>query len=105
MMDLTLILYALTMVVSLYGLILFMWWWAYEGRASSMYIYVTFLFLASLIESSLSFYVRCIGVRGDTEVYLDAVSSWWWPGRTVLTLIILVAITGHLTMRLLKGRE
>jgi len=81
-----------------------MWWWLNQGSASSMYGYITFLFLANVIKSGAELYCRILGFTGHPEAYIQLLNSWWWSARLYLLLIILVAITGHLTLRLWKQR-
>ena len=106
--DSTWWLYVLITFLSIYGLMLFSWWWGRVGKASPMFIYVTLLFLAHLICFGLGAYARTMRFLDIAEYIrlMDAwQGSWLWPARLVLLAVILFLITSHMTIRVIRQNK
>lgn len=98
-MDLTLIIYLIITLVSLYGFAIFGYWWWYKGSASRMYVYITFLFLGLFFNYAGVSYVRYL-FNSNIIARDDALYSWWWLSRSWLVLVIIMLITGQMTYRM-----
>lgn len=92
--------YLAIVVVSLYGLGLFIWWWYKIGHASEVYIYFTVL-LASEAFYNLFNAVARYTRFSDTDLtnYLWLMDSPLWEFRATFHLFILSVIIGRMTLR------
>lgn len=103
--DLTLWMYALISIVSLYGFGLFAWWmWINGWRASSMYVYIMLLFAGELICHGTNFRARSLRDI-DYAAYTEFLSSTWWSCRLVIILAILICIVTHMSYRAFWQRK
>lgn len=94
-MDFALLIYFLIAIVSGYGVALFIWGWIKEKSVSHMYGYVTFLFLAIMLNNAVNLYTRLLTLNND----LTYLFAWWWPLRMVGVLICIMIIVIHMTIR------
>ena len=85
-------------VVSFYGFVLFCWWWAYKGEASTIYIYLTILLLGLGIDNGIEAYARYQWLATGVDSFRLTV---WWPLRLVVGTIALFALVGHMTVRII----
>lgn len=91
--------YLVAILISLYGTCLFIWWWGKNGNPSSVFAYVTFIFVGELQESATSLIARIIRLSGNADYYLQFLSSLWWTGRKTITIMALGALVLHMTWR------
>jgi len=90
--------YAVNAAISLYGALLFLWWWRKTGRATGIYILVTVLFVAEFIEKTVFAWLRYIiqyGPYPTTVAHREIVTSpqWWLvalPTTIAFGLIVVV---------------
>ena len=104
--DLTFLLYIAVTVVSLYGFVLFLWWWTRTRtfKVGPVYAYVTFLLLGLAIDHGLATLVRAYRfISHDTYTAMHV--SWWWPARTVLLLACISLIVLHMSWRIFAVKE
>ena len=92
----------LVSLVALYGFGLFAWYWGRVGKASSMFIYVTLLFMGIAFDHGVGLCARSMRFT-DSESYLVFMASWLWPARMYLLLAVLTAIVVHMTMRVYRN--
>jgi hypothetical protein len=97
--------YVISLSIALYGTVLFAWWWGKSGAASSVFIYVTFVFLGEVIESALSLYARFLYFTCNLTEYAAYLSSWAWPLRKLFTILALSAIVIHMTYRACRAKS
>jgi len=102
MKDQTLIIYILSTTVSLYGVILFGWWWIKVKKVSAMYMYITFLFISDFILMIINAFTR-YQRNIESEFYMNIFEQWWWPARLYLHLAVILAIVIHMTLRAKKN--
>jgi len=97
-LDQAFILYTLSALFSLYGLILFVWWWIKAVKVSGMYKYLTLFFLSNFILMGTNSFARWHKFIGS-DFYFGIFEAWWWPARLYLHFFIVVIITGHMSYR------
>jgi hypothetical protein len=94
--DAALIQYVISFVISLYGAGLFTWWWIRSGKASFVFMCVTFLFAGKAVESIVYTYARVLRLCGDIT-FID--SSWIWAYKGIFSIIASAMVIGYLTLR------
>lgn len=100
MRDPTLLLYISTAIACGYGFLVFLAWWIYMRRASEVYGYVTFLFLALLIDKTgIALFRYHMDVFPDN--YDHILVHWVWPLRTLLVFAIVALILVSMTRRII----
>ena len=100
MTDPTLLLYISTALACAYGFVMFLSWWIYMRRASEVYGYVTFLFLALLIDKvGIALFRYHMNVFPDD--YAHILIHWIWPLRTLLVFAIVTLILICMTRRII----
>ena len=97
--DPTIWVYLVTLLISTYGAGLFSWWWIKKGAASSVFAYVTFIFLGEVVESGMSMYARMLRLGHDQADYTTFIACVLWPGRKLVTMLALVFIVVHMSYR------
>jgi len=102
MKDPALWIYLLTLLVSLYGSGLFFWWWIKKRGASSVFMYVTFIFLGETIETAITMGARYRWVSCGIDSWHAYVNSWFWPLRMVVLTGALLFIVVHMTWRVFQ---
>jgi hypothetical protein len=102
--DFTAIMYVLTILVSLYGLGLFLWWWHVNGHASEVYIYVTGLFAAMAFANIIALYAR-LSLLVSPETHFEFVNTFMWEVRMVPVFLTLILIVARMTARAVKGKS
>jgi hypothetical protein len=84
--------YSLNLILGLAGSGIFIWWWTKAKKVSSIYAFITVLFLGTAVTSAVNLYARFALVLGSAdypELYLQ---SWWWPKRYFLHTGAMVAL-------------
>lgn len=105
MPDLTLIIYITIALVTTFGAWLFVWWLARNKfHASSVYLYVTILIIGEAIRSWINVKGRSLALANDGS-FLPFTMEWIWVLRSVLTLVGMGAIVGHMTYRVIIHRD
>ena len=99
--DLTFWSYSLCTLLSIYGFILFAWWWWKIGKASEVYIYITLLFLGNFLFFAGSLHARILRFTNPQEA-LKLVDSFIWSIRTYLHTIITILIVVRMTRRAMR---
>ena len=98
--DAAFLLYLFLTLVSLYGFILFSWWWAKIGEVSDVYAYVTYLFASIVFMNAPQTYIRYIFIiDGTNTVYDSIVVSTMWTFRSVPCLIVITILVCKMTLR------
>jgi hypothetical protein len=90
----------LNLLVSSYGLCLFIWWWAKRGEASHVYMYVTILLFGEAMDAAIVIYAEYLRLfisdwTHDTFMQY----SLLWPLRKVPSLIAISCIVVHMSFR------
>lgn len=101
--DLTVWVYVLTMLISIYGAGLFGWWWIKKGAASSVFAYVTFIFVGESIDTGVALYARTLHVRCLYAEYAFILDSLWWSLRGTVVLASLCFIVVHMSWRAFRN--
>jgi len=101
-------LYAFNAAISFYGAGLFLWWWRKTGRASSIYILVTVLFVAEAIEKTIFSFLRYMSQYGATpgmEIHREIVTHplWWTVALPTTTAFALIAV--FMTRRIYRSNK
>jgi hypothetical protein len=91
-----------TLLSAIYGCGLFLWWWIKKGGASSVFAYVTFIFLGEVVESSMSLFARVLWLSCTMETHAKLMSSLFWPARKLVTLGALLFIVIHMSWRAVR---
>ena len=99
LIDPTIWVYFVTLFIATYGTVLFFWWWGRKGAASSVFAYVTFIFLGEMLESGMSTYARMLRLGSDQADYIAFISCAAWPGRKLVTMLALAFIVIHMSYR------
>ena len=103
--DATVLIYIAILVVAIYGTCLFTWWWVKNRRASSVFVYVTFVFVGEAIETGIALWSRMLGMYYSAE-HKDAFQAiFLWPGRKIVILGALTALVVHMTVRLIREKR
>ena len=102
--DIPTIIYFGCAAVGLYGFSLFAWWWKKIGSATEVYAYVTFLFFGILTSAVIGIYSRYLHVLSEPR-YHAYVNSLWWGLGPIMILLVLLAICGRMTRRILILRH
>ncbi len=98
--DTAFLLYFFLSLVSLYGFILFSWWWVKIGEVSDVYAYVTYLFASLVFINAPQAYVRYVFVESGTNVIYDSiVTSTIWTLRSTPCLIVISVLVVKMTLR------
>jgi hypothetical protein len=103
--DLAYWLYVFTILISIYGTSLFVWWWVKMGKASAVYVYVTLLIIGEGISSGMSLYARHLFLTDGYEVYTAYLKSGVWPYRHLLVFMALVMLVGHMSYRAFRSER
>jgi hypothetical protein len=101
--DPTIYIYLVTLLIAIYGSCLFGWWWISKGKASSVFAYVTFIFIGEIVESSMSLMARVLWVTRGLEYHRMLMESVFWPGRKLVTMVALAFIVAHMSWRAFRG--
>lgn len=97
--------YLFSLIVCLYGAGLFIWWWGKNGSASSVFVYVTLIFLGEFVESAMSIYARHLKALHGLEEYTCYVASNWFAARKLVTIFALISIAVHMSHRAFCRKE
>jgi hypothetical protein len=97
--DPTIWVYLVTLLIAFYGAGLFSWWWIKKGRASSVFAYVTFIFLGEIMESGMSLYARVLRIGYGQSAHEAFTSCALWPTRKLVTILALAFIVTHMSYR------
>jgi hypothetical protein len=97
--DPTIWVYLVTLLIAFYGVGLFSWWWIKKGSASSVFAYVTFIFLGEIVESSMSMYARVLRIGYGQSAHEAFTSCAIWPTRKLVTMLALAFIVIHMSSR------
>ena len=100
-LDLALLFYFLTAVVSTYGFLLFAYWDFVRGSSPAVYKYVKFLYLGGAIQFWGAFAARILFFGND----YSALNSWWWDWRCSVSFIFFTAIASHMSYRVFYLRH
>lgn len=101
-------LYSLNAAVSVYGAVLFLWWWKKTGRASSIFILVTILFMAEAIEKSIFAWLRYhlqFGPFPGQIIHQEIVMHPFWWTVALPTTIGFGAIAIVMTRRIYRSNQ
>lgn len=107
------LMYLIGSVFCAYGLLMFLWWWKKTGKATTIYIYVTLLFGAELIEKIIHMWTGYIlVVEQNHSLFVDILLSdlWWlseFPSLVVFTIIIFIMTRRiyHTAIELKRAKE
>jgi hypothetical protein len=105
LLDETMLIYVLVLAVSLYGAGLFLWWWSKKGKATNIYIYVTFIFVGEVIETAVVMWSRFLVLTGQASAKEIFQGSAFWSLRKVVLLIALSLIVVRMTQRRFCNEE
>ena len=105
MCDLALWTYVVMALVSTLGSVLFIWWLARNRyKSTSVYLYVTLLFIGETIRNWLNIQGRIHALANDGS-FLIFSQGWIWPVRNLLSLAAMTAIVAHMSYRVLTGKN
>jgi hypothetical protein len=91
--DFTFWIYALTVLVSLISLVVFILWWARIGKASTIYACFTFMLFSISCDKSMALYARYIKLTESVKDVVCFTDSLLWDIRGVFFLLSLLVIT------------
>jgi len=95
--DPTIWIYSADILICGVGFIIFIWWWIRQRTASEVYAYITFLFLAIVMERVVALSLRFL-IYYDLERAEKAIHSFSWCVRTIPgTLIMLLMVVRMMT--------
>ena len=77
--------------ISLYGAVLFAWWWIKNKNASFIFACVTVLFAGEFIDHASTLYGRMVRIGAGDPV--------WWPIRGALSILAAFVVVAYLTLR------
>ena len=86
--------------ISLYGFLLFAWYWKKVGRASDVYKFFTILLLSIAIVYGGNVHIRIIRAA-DHHKAIQFSDSLLWYARTWLEGLVLTIITFRMTKRVI----
>jgi len=102
MWDLAWWTYLLTFLVASYGTCLFLWWIIKSRfQTSAVFAYTTLWIFGAALTAGVNLYARQLSLA-NIELFQELIMSFWWPLRTGPTLIVLIIICVHMTVRALK---
>jgi len=105
MRDLALCTYWAMALVATFGSVLFVWWLMRNRfRATSVYLYVTVLFVGEAVRSWINIQGRLHALENDGSFLIFSL-GWFWPGRNILSLLAITAIVVHMSYRVLVGKN
>jgi len=104
--DMSLVFYLIAVAVSLYGFVLFLWWWKKVGAATDVYIYVSLLFGTNAFSDAVAAYSRYLRLNHPID-FVEFSTSCWWLLRRVPEIIVLIILVSRMTWRVhdAKNRE
>lgn len=81
------------LLVSIYGFVLFAWWWYRVGRATEVYAYVTGLYFTIGWAAFVAIYGRWIHANYNEVVYTSFQNSykWYMPFGGIFLIMLIVA--------------
>lgn len=94
--------YLLCSIITLWGSIIFTWWWLKTGRATEVYRYVTVLLFAEFTEKSVLTiwrYQRMNELYYGDSLMIDAA---WWPFISVPTTLAFFVLVLVMTTRIYR---
>ena len=98
--------YALTLIVCMYGALLFAWWAKKAGRPSAVFLYVMCIFIAEGWAMSIATYARLEHLYVSMDRYNDFITnSWFWFLRQLPTTIVLATLATHMSIRAFCKRK
>jgi len=102
MWDLAWWIYLSTFLVASYGTCLFIWWIIKNRfQTSAVFAYTTLWIFGAALTAGVNLYARGLSLA-NMELFQELIMSFWWPFRTVPTLLVLIIICVHMTMRARK---
>jgi len=82
-----------------------MWWLIRNNfKASSVYLYVTVLLVGEAVRSWVNVKGRMLALDNDGS-FLPFTLEWLWSARTLLTFFGILAITTHMTYRVVTKKD
>jgi len=104
--DPAILIYAAIVLVTTYGLVLFVWWLFKARKPTEVYIYFTLLLGAIGITNVFNLIARYYWKNdGDVSDHAVFINSGWWEIRSLSMLVLLTAIIVRMTMRVIKNRK
>lgn len=103
--DVGFIVYFIDVILSAYGAGLFSWWWLKNGTASSVFAYVTLIFLGELVEAIFSLYARYTIIIMGAHSHYELIMGAFWPTRKTVTIIALACVVVHMSYRAFTGKR
>lgn len=97
--DFVLVTYGITILLSLYGFLLFFWWWLKIGKATEVYLYVMFLFGAIVFAIGGAFHGRVYTITGQHEAFHSLVTGPLWKIRIVPVTVVIALIVARMSRR------
>jgi hypothetical protein len=98
--------YAAIVLVTTYGLVLFVWWLFKARKPTEVYVYFIFLLGAIDITNVFNLIARYYWTNdGDVSDHAAFINSGYWEIRSLLLLVILTAIIVRMTMRVIKNHR
>lgn len=95
--------YVAIVLVSIYGFLLFVWWWRKVGHPSEVYIYFTILLASEAFYNFFNALARHLRFNdNDLSDYMGLMDHPIWNFRAVFHLIILSTIIGKMTLRVIS---
>lgn len=103
--DWTMINYVLTLIVCVYGAGLFGWWGFKAGSPSAVFLYVMGIFISEGWAMGVAVYARSVHLYVNLAEYNEFIThSWFWFFRQLPTIIILLTLAVHMSIRAFHGR-
>lgn len=98
--------YGLSFISSMVGFSFFLYWWYKYKKATPIYAYVTFLFLAISIFIGGNIHVRILLNLNEDPLYvLPVLAHWMWLIRAIPLLVVQIGIVFLVAKRMRKTRK
>jgi CheY-like chemotaxis protein len=98
--------YGLNFISSMIGFSFFLYWWYKYKKATPIYAYVTFLFLAIAIYLGGNVHARILlDLKDDPLSILPTIQHWTWTLRAIPLLIVQIGIVFLVAKRMKKTRK
>lgn len=105
LVDPTLWLYSLQVLISGFGVSLFIINWVRLRTATKVYSYVTGLLFGIFLKTSIELYSYIVRETGHLEHFLNIIHSWWWDLRLILVVVPLGALVYKMAYRFFVKRN
>jgi hypothetical protein len=90
--------YAMKIVMESTCLCLFVWWWAKQGKASTVYMWIVILFAGMIYSDSIEYYVRTLVIVQHSMIPFQ--TEIWWITRDMPVMLVLAFLFAFILGRI-----